>query len=152
MKARRVALARPAVFGIGDGCMSIVGVILYLLGDPRVIFATVLAGSISAALSMAGNDYLSDSDDGLLPSAVMGLATFAGGLAPALPFLFTRGRLALILMGVICLLLGVLVGVIRAQAATRHSFRVVFAGTLVIFALIFGAVLAVALGLPSPAG
>ena len=61
--------------------MSIVGVILYLLGDPRVIFATVLAGSISAALSMAGNDYLSDSDDGLLPSAVMGLATFAGGIA-----------------------------------------------------------------------
>ena len=143
-------LARPAVFGIGDGCMSIVGVVLYLLGDSHVIFAAALAGSISASLSMAGNDYLSDSDDGFLPSVVMGLATFAGGVLPALPFLFTSGAGALTLMGGICFLLGVLVGVIRARAATTHSFRVVFLGTLAIFAVIFAAVLIVSLALPAP--
>lgn len=152
MRGKRAALFRPAIFGLGDGCMSVVGVVLYLLGDPKVIFATCLAGSISAALSMAGNDYLSDSDDGFWPSVVMGLATFSGGILPALPFLFSSGSAALALMGSICFLLGAIVGFIRAKASTKRGFWTVFIGTLVIFAIIFGAVLAVAIGLPSPAG
>ena len=36
-------LFRPAIFGLGDGCMSIVGVVLYLLGDQRLIFPAALA-------------------------------------------------------------------------------------------------------------
>jgi VIT1/CCC1 family predicted Fe2+/Mn2+ transporter len=143
-------LFRPAIFGLGDGCMSIVGVVLYLLGDQRLIFPAALSGAISAALSMAGNEYLSDSDNGLWPSAVMGLATAAGGIAPAIPFLFTRGALALAWMGVVCLLIGIVVGVMRAQACARHGFWTELGGTLGIFALIFAAVLAVSLALPAP--
>ena len=147
---KKTELFRPAIFGLGDGCMSIVGVVLYLLGDQHIIFAAALAGSISAALSMAGNEYLSDSDNGLFPSMVMGAATAAGGLLPALPFLFTHGALALALMGVTCLVIGVVVGVMRAQSCEKHTFWAELGGTLAIFAVIFGAVLAVSVGLPSP--
>jgi VIT1/CCC1 family predicted Fe2+/Mn2+ transporter len=145
-------LLRPAIFGLGDGCMSVIGVILYLLGDQRIIFAAALSGALSAALSMAGSEYLSDSDNGLLPSAVMGLATAAGGVIPAVPFLFMRGAPALALMGVLCLAVGVTVGVMRARQSRRHSVTAELAGTLAVFGLIFAAVLAVAVGLPAPGG
>jgi VIT1/CCC1 family predicted Fe2+/Mn2+ transporter len=150
VKQQRTALFRPAIFGLGDGCMSIVGVVLYLLGDSKIIFAAALSGAISAALSMAGNEYLSDSDNGLWPSLVMGGATAAGGLLPALPFLFAHGALALVLMGVICLVIGVVVGVMRAGQCEKHTFWEELGGTLLIFVVIFAAVLAVSLGLPAP--
>ena len=146
----RTPLFRPAIFGLGDGCMSIVGVVLYLLGDQRLIFPAALSGAISAALSMAGSEYLSDSDNGVWPSAVMGLSTAAGGIAPAVPFLFTTGAGALTWMGGICLVIGGVVGVMRAQACAKHGFWAELGGTLAIFLLIFGAVLAVSLALPSP--
>lgn len=145
----KTPLFRPAIFGLGDGCMSIVGVVLYLLGDQHLIFPAALSGAISAALSMAGNEYLSDSDNGLWPSAVMGAATAAGGLAPAVPFLFATGAAALAWMGAVCLLIGIVVGILRARACTRHTFWQELGGTLAIFALIFGAVLAASLALPS---
>jgi VIT1/CCC1 family predicted Fe2+/Mn2+ transporter len=147
----RNSLFRPAIFGLGDGCMSIVGVVLYLLGDQRIIFAAVLSGALSAALSMSGNEYLSDSDNGLGASVVMGLATAAGGLLPAFPFLFWRGPAALTAMGLICLVIGLIVGIMRSRGRAKHSFWAEIGGTLAIFALIFVAVLVVALVLPAPA-
>jgi VIT1/CCC1 family predicted Fe2+/Mn2+ transporter len=148
-RAKRTPLFRPAIFGLGDGCMSIVGVVLYLLGDQRLIFPAALSGAISAALSMSGNEYLSDSDNGFWPSAVMGTATATGGIAPAIPFLFTTGALALEWMGVICLLIGVIVGVMRARECRKHTFWQELGGTLGIFILIFAAVFAASLALPA---
>jgi VIT1/CCC1 family predicted Fe2+/Mn2+ transporter len=146
------SLFRPAIFGLGDGCMSIVGVILYLLGDQHLIVATALSGAISAALSMAGNEYLSDSDNGLWPSVTMGLSTGAGGVLPALPFIFWHGATALVVMGVICLLIGIGVGWMRGRACEKHTMLQEISGTLIIFALIFGCVIGVAIGWPVPAG
>lgn len=130
--------------------MTLVGVILYLLGDQHIIFAAALSGAISGALSMAGNEYLSDSENGLWPSLVMGLATAAGGVLPALPFLFWRGATALILMAAICLCIGVVVGWMRGKTCLKHTRLEEILGTLAIFGLIFALVIAVALGLPAP--
>jgi VIT1/CCC1 family predicted Fe2+/Mn2+ transporter len=152
VKTERKSLFRPAIFGLGDGCMSIVGVILYLLGDQHLIVATALSGAISAALSMAGNEYLSDSDNGLWPSIVMGLSTGAGGVLPALPFIFWHGSWALALMGLICLLIGLGVGWMRGRECEKHTMWQEILGTLIIFGLIFGCVIGVALGWPVPAG
>src|ERR1035441_1101152 len=47
----RGKLARPAVFGLADGLMSMLGVVLFLLGHRSLIFPAALSGGISSALS-----------------------------------------------------------------------------------------------------
>jgi VIT1/CCC1 family predicted Fe2+/Mn2+ transporter len=146
----RASLLKPAIFGLADGCMSLIGVTLYLLGDQRIIFWAALSGAISSAVSMGAGEFMSDSDNGLWPSVVMGACTGLGGLVPAIPFLFTHGTLALVLMGVICLLIGTAVGVMRARTCKRHTFRQELLGTYFIFLVIFGVVIGCAMGFPSP--
>jgi VIT1/CCC1 family predicted Fe2+/Mn2+ transporter len=130
--------------------MSLLGVILYLLHDQRLIFPAALMGGISAAVSMAGGEYMSDSENGIGPSAVMGLATGAGSILPAVPFAFTRGPAALGAMIAVSLLIGVTVGVMRSQASTKHSLRFQLLVTLLMLAGIFGIVLVCSLVVPNP--
>jgi VIT1/CCC1 family predicted Fe2+/Mn2+ transporter len=148
----RPSLIKPAVMGLGDGCMSLVGVLLYVLGDARLIVPVAISGAVSNALSMAGNEYLSDSDSGLWPSAVMGAATATGAFLPALPFLFTSGTAALVLMASLALCVGIVIGWMRGKTCERHSMLQEMLGTLAIFALIAGIVLGVSALMPSPAG
>jgi VIT1/CCC1 family predicted Fe2+/Mn2+ transporter len=143
-------LLRPAIFGLADGCMSLLGVVLYLLHDQRLIFPAALMGGISAAVSMAGGEYLSDSGSGPGASLVMGLATGAGAVAPAVPFAFTTGAAALAAMVVISVATGVTVGVLRGKASARHGTAFEVAVTLATLAGIFGVVLACALVVPNP--
>src|ERR1035441_9114510 len=77
---------RQAVFGLADGAMSITGVVLYAAGQHAEVFPYALAGGVSASLSMAGGEWLSQSDTGLGGAAMMGAATLAGSLIPALPY------------------------------------------------------------------
>jgi VIT1/CCC1 family predicted Fe2+/Mn2+ transporter len=130
--------------------MSLLGVLLYLLGHQELIFYTALGGAIGSALSMAGGEYMSDSDNGLFPSIVMGLATGIGGIVPALPFAFFRGTWALVLMGAICVLIGLVVGVMRARTCKKHSFQEEIAGTFLILGAIFAVVITCAMVFPSP--
>lgn len=132
--------------------MSLLGVVLYLLGHQALIFPAAVAGAISSALSMAGGEFLSDSDSGLGASAVMGLATGLGALLPALPFAFTRGPAALAVMITTCVLIGALVGAMRARNCERHTFWQEMAGTLAVLALVFGVVTACTLLLPGVPG
>jgi VIT1/CCC1 family predicted Fe2+/Mn2+ transporter len=130
--------------------MSLLGVILYLLHDQSLIFPAALSGAISSAMSMAGGEYMSDSDNGLVPSLIMGLATGLGGILPALPFAFARGAGALVLMGAICVLIGLVVGLMRARTCVKHTFRQEVFGTFALLGGIFAVVLACALIFPSP--
>ena len=41
-------LTRPAIFGLADGLMSMLGVVLYLSGHESLVFPTALSGAISA--------------------------------------------------------------------------------------------------------
>jgi VIT1/CCC1 family predicted Fe2+/Mn2+ transporter len=149
-EARRSPLLRPAIFGLADGCMSMLGVLLYLLHHQNLIFPAALMGGISAAVSMAGGEWMSDSDNGFFPSAVMGLATGAGGILPAVPFALARGPLALTGTVVICLLIAGAVGAMRGRVSTKHGAVFEMAVTLLLLAAIFGIVLFCSVIVPNP--
>ena len=139
----RGKLARPAVFGLADGLMSMLGVVLFLLGHRSLIFPAALSGGISSALSMAGGEWLSDSDNGPVASLVMGAATGLGAILPAVPYAITTGSLAVAESVVICVLIAVAVSCLRPA-----RLPVAIAQTFGILAAIFAVVLACGLILP----
>jgi VIT1/CCC1 family predicted Fe2+/Mn2+ transporter len=145
-------LLRPAIFGMGDGMMSILGSILYLLGHSNLIVPVAVFGSLSAALSMAGMEYLSDSSNGLGASAVMGFATALGGVLPVIPFMFAHGPMAIGIMVAICLCVGVVIGTMRGKQCQKHTMFQEIAGTLVLIGLIFGIILGLSLLIPGGGG
>jgi VIT1/CCC1 family predicted Fe2+/Mn2+ transporter len=133
--------------GLADGTMSMLGVVLYLLHDQRLIFPAALSGGISSALSMAGGEWLSDSENGLGASCVMGAATGLGAILPALPYAFGTGPAAVAESVVICLLIGLVVSLLRPDRGLGKAVAETFA----ILAAIFAAVLLLGLFLPGGA-
>ncbi len=103
-------LARPIIFGLADGAMSITGVVLFAAGHGASVFLFALAGGISSALSMGGSEWLSDSENGFLASALMAGSTLAGSILPAFPYAFLHGwhapAVSLLLLGGVAALLG----------------------------------------------
>lgn len=144
----RRQLARPAVFGLADGMMSLLGVVLYLLGHQNLIFPAALSGGISSALSMAGGEWLSDSENGLGASLVMGLATGAGAVLPATPYAFMTGTPAIGTSVVICVLIGLVVAFLRPH----RSLTLALLETFAVLGAIFAVVLACGLFLPGSGG
>lgn len=144
----RRKLARPAIFGLADGTMSLLGVVLYLLGHQALIFPAALSGGISSALSMAGGEWLSDSKNGLGASCVMGAATGLGAILPALPYAAGSGTAALACSIVICVLIGAVVALMRPM----RSKVLALAETYAILGAIFLVVLLCGLVLPGSAG
>ncbi len=142
--ASRRRLARPAVFGLADGMMSLLGVVLFLLGHQSLIFPAALSGGISSALSMAGGEWLSDSENGLGASLVMGLATGLGAILPAVPYAVLTGPAAVASSVAVCILVGVAVSALRPM----RSLPMALAETFAVLAVIFGVVLACGLFLP----
>lgn len=136
------------IFGLADGMMSLLGVILYLLGHQALIFPAALSGGISSAMSMAAGEWLSDSENGLGTSCVMGAATGTGAVLPAIPYAVTSGAVALTCSVIICVLIGVAVALMRA----RRSVPLALAETFAILLAIFGVVLLCGLFLPGSAG
>lgn len=144
---RHGKLARPAIFGLSDGLMSMLGVVLYLMGHQALIFPAALSGGISSALSMAGGEWLSDSEHGLGASCVMGAATGLGAILPALPYAFGTGPVAVAESIMICVLIGIVVAALRPL----RGFGMALAETFGILLAIFGVVLACGLFLPGAA-
>lgn len=130
--------------GLSDGMMSLLGVLLYLLGHQSLIVPAALSGAVSSALSMAGSEWLSESDNGFGASCAMGVATGAGSLLPALPFLVATGPTAITASVLICLGIGVVVALMRPN---RRPLRAL-AETGAVLAVIFAAVLGCCLVLP----
>lgn len=141
---------RPAIFGLADGMMSLLGVILYLLGHQSLIFPVAISGAVSNALSMAGGEFMSDSDNGLAACIVMGISTGIGAIIPAIPFAFATGPLALAVFVTACLLVTIIVGSLRIrQRGEKITIRGLLP-TLALLGAIFGVVIAVSLALPNP--
>jgi hypothetical protein len=109
------SLARPVVFGCGDGMVSLIGAVLYLSAHhPALVFPVGVTSGATAAVSMAGFDWLSDdTDHGFGESCVLGAATWAGSMLPAIPFAFTRGAAAVAMAVVICLAIVAVIAMIR---------------------------------------
>lgn len=144
---KRSRLTRPAIFGLADGTMSLLGVVLYLLGHQAIIFPAALSGGISSALSMAGGEWLSDSENGFAASLVMGGATGLGAVLPALPFAFASGAAAVAGSVVICVCIGVAVAFLRPHKSVPLALLETFG----VLAAIFAVVLACGLFLPGSA-
>lgn len=87
---------RPGVFGAADGLTCALGAILSLSGHPGLIVRTAVALAAAECVGMAAGEWLSDSDEGLGSSAVIGVATGVGGLVPALPYAFLGGLWAVV--------------------------------------------------------
>ena len=143
---------RPTIFGLADGMMSLLGVILYLLGHQDLIFLTAVSGAITSALSMGGSEFMSDSDNGFSASAIMGAATGIGAILPALPFAFMRGTPAFVLMIVISFVIAVFVGWIRAKARGKKITVLSVGSTVLLFAIIIAVGSLVTVFLPGGAG
>lgn len=95
----------PAVFGMADGLTCALGAILSLSGHAGLVFATAAALAAAECVGMAAGEWLSDSDEGLGSSVVIGLATGVGGLVPAVPYAFLKGSWAVaasVLVFVVC--------------------------------------------------
>lgn len=136
------AWTRPAVFGASEGMMSILGVVFYLGNRQGLILPAAAIGGVSAALSMAAGEWLSDSDNGLGASLVMGTATGVGSIVPAVPYAVLHGAAAFSVSALLCALLTVVVGLLRTTPAQRGRRVAVTIGVL---AVVYGATLACAL-------
>lgn len=139
------ALARPVIFGLADGAMSILGVVFYASGHAGLVFPVALSGGLTAAVSMAAGELLSD---GGTPDKVaafaMGAATLAGSVAPALPYAFWHGLVAPLLSVAVCVAVAAVVG--RLRQNRKHRYIETFAVLAVVVAV------AVACGLAFPGG
>lgn len=105
-KDRLLSLIQPLVLGLCDGTISTLAplyTLSFLVDDPMVVFYTVAATSIGAAVSMGISEGLSD--DGALTGRghplrrglVTGGGTFVGAFMHALPFLVPHMTTAVIL-------------------------------------------------------
>jgi VIT1/CCC1 family predicted Fe2+/Mn2+ transporter len=88
---RRHATAKASVLGLFDGAGCFLGVVLGLLGHPALIVTAAIGVGAAETVSMAGGEWLSESDCGFLPSVAIGIATGAGAVLPALPYAFMPG-------------------------------------------------------------
>ena len=69
----------------------LLGVVLYLMGHEYHLPRRPLRGHLQRAV-MAGGEWLTDSENGLRDSCVMGAPTGPGAILPALPYAFERPR------------------------------------------------------------
>jgi len=134
------------ILGLADGSMSILGVVLYAAGHKGLVFPLALAGGVSAAFSMAGGEWLSESSSGPGAAAAMGVATLTGCILPALPYAFLQGWAAPAVSVVI--LAAVAVVVARLRSHRRHPYL----ETLAVLAAVLAASVACALLIPAGAG
>jgi len=143
-------LAQPAVFGSFDGLASMLGPIVLLAssGHATLVFPAALCGALSSATSMACGEWLADNDRDLAASGVMGGATFAGAILPALPWTFTHGREAIVLSMLLCIAAGCVVACLRPCRGTGLAL----AETIGLLALVGLVVTVCALLLPGGAG
>lgn len=111
---------RPVIFGLCDGAMSILGVVFYAAGHAGEVFPVALSGGLTAAVSMAGGQWLSDSDTGPLAAVAMGAATLAGSVLPAIPYAFTRTPAAPVLSVALCGLVAYVVARLRPHRQHPH--------------------------------
>jgi len=122
-KRAGAALRGQAVFGVSDGLMSILGVVLFIAArSPALVFPAALMGGVSAAYSMGAGEFLGEDDSpGWAASLVMGAATFAGTVLPAVPYLWCAGWAALAQSCAVCLLVALLVGHLRSWRPHRYA-------------------------------
>ncbi len=86
-----------AIFGASDGLVATMALILATMGHGKsVVVAATIGLFIAEGLGMAASQYLSDPNRDLRLALIMGAATSAAILIPAVPWLFSRGSPAVV--------------------------------------------------------
>lgn len=81
-----------AIFGGGDGLSSAIGLIAALaISGAATLLTAAIALAVGAAVSMGLNEWLADPQSRVHRAAVMGAATLAGSIAPAVPYVALGG-------------------------------------------------------------
>lgn len=119
-----------AIFGLFDGTVSVLGVILGLaVASPHVVVSAAVGLAVASSVGMGAGQYLGDRSRRIHLALVMAGATVVGTLAPLLPFAFARGSAAI---------LGALaVGCVAAALIGRARRRML--ETFVVFVVAMGA-------------
>lgn len=108
--------------GMADGLTTGIGLVLGMTATGQgaaAIWAAGLAGGLSAFPGMASGRYQGNPEDGKAGAAACGLATAAGSVAVAAPYLVTSGAAALAAACAVAAVLCAVVAVIRPQ----HGWR-----------------------------
>jgi VIT1/CCC1 family predicted Fe2+/Mn2+ transporter len=118
---------KQSIFGLFDSLTSMLGIILALAitGNYKSLVIASIAGAVGAAGSMAGGEWLSDKEMSLHRASVMGIATFVGGILPALPFFIVANLIGLIVSILIAIILGIIISYLRPEDF-RTSFKQTF--------------------------
>jgi VIT1/CCC1 family predicted Fe2+/Mn2+ transporter len=121
---KRAAFLAPAVFGSFDGATSVVGVLLTLTGHPAQILPTAFGLAVAGGVGMAAGQWLSaDADAGPADALVIGAATAAGTVLPALPYALLAGWAAITASAVVLTVLGAVITAVRAHDPSRTWAR-----------------------------
>jgi hypothetical protein len=132
----RASLARPVIFGCGDGMVSLLGTIWYLSGHPAFVLPAAISGGITSAVSMAGFDAISDSERPVSESCLLGAATGTGCVLPAIPYELFHGAAAVAGSVAVCVTLAVVIALIRPKHGAVLSLAEVFGVVAVAFAAV----------------
>lgn len=115
------ALVQPAVFGAFDGVVTVLGVLFALAAHPHTLVLSGVGLAAAGCVSMAGGQWLSDSEHGFGASAVIGLTTGAGTLIPVLPYAVWRSAPAAVASAVLCLLTAGLISWVKTTGEHGQS-------------------------------
>lgn len=117
MSREHLPLLGPAIFGAMDGANTILGIVN---GVPaNHMLKVCLLAAASAGVSMATGSWLSK--EGVLKSAVLGVATAGGTVLPSLPYIAWSGRAALLGVAAVLFILGCAISVVRTYLPPRDG-------------------------------
>lgn len=101
------AMTNRAIFGSFDGLVCAIGVIISLLSTQHLIFVGGVGVGLAETVGMAAAEWQSDSENGLLPSLVIGATAGTGAIAPTVPYAIGTGPGAeLTSIGMLALIVG----------------------------------------------
>jgi VIT1/CCC1 family predicted Fe2+/Mn2+ transporter len=125
---------RQAIFGSFDGLTSALGVItgLVIAGTHTGsrILAAALGLAVAATVGMGAGEYLSDESRSVRRALVMGAATLAGSMLPAVPFALGYGTAQLTASGMLTVAAALAIGHYRGYRLTLAILIVVAALTI----------------------
>jgi VIT1/CCC1 family predicted Fe2+/Mn2+ transporter len=135
--------ARQVIFGASDGVNGIVAALLGLAGaSSSTIVHTLLDVALGAGLSMGAAEWLSqDSDTGFAGGVMLGGATAAASLLPAVPYMILPRTAAPTAAVCIVAAVAIAIGLLRGWATGRRR-RALFEtlGVLVVVVAVCAAI------------
>lgn len=138
MRKLNVRSLKAAVFGCFDGLSAALGVTIPAAFLTKgIAFKEALGVAMAEFIGMGLGEWLSESDNGLGTSIVIGIASAIGVLLPAVPFIFLTAWPALLFSAVLLSVLGM--GITLLRASTR-GLRRSFLETFGILIFTYGAV------------